>query len=192
MNGTTYHPSQRQESGDRMHYRHRHLRARRRAATRRCGRWLLNCYSGASPRFRPIDARVLSRRDMVNCRALPQCRPARAIRRPRVIAASVLATRRGDVAEANSSVEERRNRDFVGGVERGRRAAAGAQRLDREAKRGKTLEIGALEGQPAERGEIGRRGRPRRSDRDRRGNGRSGCACRATPCRRSASRRRRR
>src|SRR6201987_4184397 len=66
-----------------------------------------------------------------------------------------------DVAEADSPVKKGRNRDFIGGVERGGRASARAQRLDREAKRRKTLEVGALEGQSAERRKV-RRPSPRR------------------------------
>ena len=63
-----------------------------------------------------------------------------------------------DVAEANSSIKKRRNGDFVGRVERGGRASAGSQRLDREAKRWKTLEVRALESQSAKGGEVGRFG----------------------------------
>src|SRR5580704_18678886 len=61
-----------------------------------------------------------------------------------------------DVGEADSSIKERRNGDFVGGVEGGGGASAGAQRLDRQAKRWKTLEVSALEGQSAKRGKVGR------------------------------------
>ncbi len=56
--------------------------------------------------------------------------------------------------------EEGRDRDLVGGIERSRRAAAGLQRVDREAERRKALEIRPLEGQAAEGSEI-RRPNPR-------------------------------
>ncbi len=137
------------------------------------------------------SARSLAR-DMVNGERLRNAPRRRQVRRPRAIARDRPLDQAGDVAEADPSVEEGRDRDFVGGVERGRRAAARAQRVDRDAERRKALEVRALEGQTAERGEIGRP--DARGDAVRIGEamGDRACACRATPCRRSASRRRRR
>src|ERR1700722_5134541 len=100
------------------------------------GRWLLNGYCGASPYSRQETCRPICR-DMVNCE------------RFRNVSRSAQLARRGhrggrfcdkarDVAETNSLIEERRNGDFIGGVEGGGRASAGAQRIDRQAERWKT------------------------------------------------------
>src|SRR3984957_4576023 len=118
------------------------------------GRWLLNGYCGASPCSRQETCRPICR-DMVN------------YERFRNVSRSAQLARRGhrgerfcdkarDVAETNSLIEERRNGDFIGGVEGGGRASAGAQRIDRQPERRKTLEVGAFKGQSAKRGKVRR------------------------------------
>ena len=46
------------------------------------------------------------------------------------------------LGKADARAEKRLDGDFIGGVERGRRAAAGAQRGDRQSERRKPGEIG--------------------------------------------------
>src|SRR3984957_2061933 len=98
--------------------------------------WLLNGFFGASPCSRQETCRPICR-DMVNCE------------RFRNVSRSAQLTGRGhrgerfcdkarDVAETDSLIKERRNGHFIGGVEGGGRASAGAQRIDRQAERWKT------------------------------------------------------
>src|ERR1700678_2633612 len=145
MKGTTYHPSQARRSATACTPAICGLQVwapRRRTAR---GQWLVNCYCAASPGLRQETRRPICR-DMVNCQRF------RNVSRGAQLAArghrgQCFCDKAHNVAEANSLIEERCNGNFVGGVEGGWRASAGAQRLDRQSKRREPLEIGALEGQ---------------------------------------------
>ena len=61
---------------------------------------------------------------------------------------------RGDAGEGDLPVEEGGDGDLVGGVEHAGRGAAGLAGLEGQAQAGEGLEVGRLEGQLADRGEV--------------------------------------
>src|SRR5258708_30858601 len=118
------------------------------------GRWLLNSYSDASWCLRQ-EARCPICRDMVNCERFRNV-SRRGQLAGRGHRGERFRDKARDVGKSDSFVQECRHSDFIGGIEGGRRASAGAERLDRQAKRRKTLEVGALEGQSAKRRKVPR------------------------------------
>ena len=148
--------------------------------------WLYDAASGAQAKraCRPISRDMVNRQRLRNVGRRANSPAAR-------IAASVSPTMRAMSPKPIRPAEKRRDGDLVGGVEGGRRAAARAQRVNRQAERGKTREVRALEGQSAERGRSGG-APPKRSGPDRPRQWAIGVRMSGTPGRRSAIRRRRR
>ncbi len=104
-------------------------------------------------------------------------------------ASSVRSTVVGDVEKADAAIEKGGDRDLVGGVEHGRRAAAALERGARQPQRRETLRIGRLEGQPRQRWPDRGAGSARRCARASRARWRSACACRASRAAPAPSRR---
>ena len=104
-------------------------------------------------------------------------------------ASSVRSTDRRDVEKADALVEEGGHRDFVGGVQHGRRPAAGQQRRARDPQRREARRVGRLESEPRQLGEIELAGWARECGRASRARWRWACACRASPAAPAPSRR---
>ena len=193
MNGTMYHPSQAKKSASACKHRHRSASAGRHSAKarrRQNGYYFVTMpqrMESGQEGGRPIS------RDMVNGERLRDVGGRVDLARRRASPPACRSTMPGNSPNAMLAVEEGRDGDLIGGVERRRRPLPLRQRLAGDAQApGSARDRRASKVSLRQGDEIGRGDAARRPDRDRRGNGRPPCACRDWRGRRSWSRRRRR
>ena len=110
--------------------------------------------SPGAQRSRPPRRRASASSARISSR-LARCRP------PGSALEHLPRPMRGDVEEADPAGEERADRDLVGGVQHGRRAAARAQRLARQAQRREARRHPAPRRSAADLAEVERGGRRR-------------------------------
>ena len=133
-------------------------------------------------RFRAASHRGQDSANHGQRQAPPRRSPARCDNPPRAAAFKRGLHERRNGGKSEAAGKKFRDRDLVGGVQHGRRRTARLQRRrGRAAERGKPLQIGRLEGQTRDLGQIEPRAPVRGSGPARPGNARSGCACRAAP-----------